>query len=105
MDMIKFTDYGQERDLICTEQEREIFNIISEMADADLRLVRRCDNYVTAVYDDWDIARIKYTNRAKWIQFPVIDRGSTKHRIESVDDVRSMAEFVENSLSHIRKYQ
>lgn len=70
-----------------------------------MKLARRSGNYVTAVLGDWDVARIKYTNRAKWIQFPVIDRGSTKHRIESVDDVRSMAEFVENSLSHIRKYQ
>lgn len=99
------SDYGQERDLICTEQEREIFEILCSMTDAGMELVRRSDNYVTACLGEWDFARIKYTNRAKWIQFPVIDRGSAKHRIESVDDVRSMAEFVENSVSHIRKYQ
>ena len=76
--MINFSNYGQERDLICTEQEREIYDTIRSLLDdynlesALLRLVRKSENYVSVVIgtnDDSsiDVARIKYTNRAKWI--------------------------------------
>lgn len=97
-------NYGQQRDLICTEEEREIFEKIKEMSGADLDLVRRSDNYVTASLGEWDLARIKYTNRAKWIQFPIFDRGSVKHKIESVNDVSSFTDLITQSVEHIRKY-
>lgn len=97
-------NYGQQRDLICTEEEREIFEKIKEMSGAGLDLVRRSDNYVTASLGEWDLARIKYTNRAKWIQFPIFDRGSAKHKIEDVNDVSAFTDLITESVEHIRKY-
>lgn len=101
---------AQERDLICTEEEREIFEAIrSVLADrgadlSPLRLVRVSDNYLTAKYGDWDLARIKYTIGAKWIQFPVLESSTERHYIESPDDVYMYADLLGNSLAHIEKY-
>lgn len=78
---VSLGDFGQERDLVCTEEERIIFRIIVRICEengldvAPLRLTRVSDNYVSAVMDSsadygaMDLARIKYTNRAKWIKF------------------------------------
>lgn len=74
-------NHGQDRELICTEPEREIYEIIVSLAgesllDPDvLRLTRVSDNYISIVMDSsqnygaMDVARFKYTNRAKWIKF------------------------------------
>ena len=101
---------AQERDLVCTEEEREIFEAIrSVLADrgADLslfRLVRVSDNYLTIKYGDWDLARIKYTTGAKWIQLPVLEASTERHYIESPDDVYMYADLLGNSIAHIEKY-
>lgn len=48
--MLEFQNYGQERDLVCTEEEREIFNrIVDEFPDESLRLTRVSDNYVSII--------------------------------------------------------
>lgn len=102
---INFTNYGQERERIATENEIEIFEILKAVTLADdLQLVRKSDNYVSAVIGEWDLARFKYTNRAKWISFPLTDRGTEKIRIEAPEDINNFAELAENSLSVIRKY-
>lgn len=74
------SNYGQERDLVCTEEEREIFDIIRSLCDdynldsEVLELVRKSDDYVSVImrsssgYGLMDVARVKYTNRAKWIK-------------------------------------
>ena len=101
---INFSNYGQERERIATENEIEIFEILKALTAADLQLVRKSDNYVTAALGDWDLARFKYTNRAKWISFPLSERGTEKIRIEKPDDVNNYAELAVNSLAIIRKY-
>ena len=104
MEVLKFADYGQERERIATESELEIFDLIRSMAGHDMGLVRKSDNYVTAVYKGWDLARIKFTNRAKWILFPVIESPSNKHRISDPSDVSEFADLVAESMAHIEKY-
>ena len=76
----KFANYGQTRDVDCTDQEQEIFDTIRSLLDdynldsEVLRLVRKSDSYVSACmessgdYGLMDLARIKYTSRAKWIK-------------------------------------
>lgn len=103
---LKFANHGQERDLICTEQEREIFEIIKCVCDADgldselIQLVRKSDNYVSVVmpsskgYGDMDLARMKFTNRAKWIQ---LAPEFNKVKITDPEDVSVMAEDVRNA--------
>lgn len=99
-------NYGQERDLVCTEEERIIFRIISRICEENnfdvspLRLTRVSDNYVSAVMDSgsgygvMDLARIKYTNRAKWIMF---GPDFKKTQISRPDDVVKMSDDVVNA--------
>lgn len=102
---IKLNDYGQERERIATESELEIFEIIKEITGRDdLRLVRKSNDYVSALLGEWDLARFKYTPRAKWIVFPVIDLGSSKRRINAPEDVREFEEDLNDSIAHILKY-
>ncbi len=100
---INFANYGQERERIATESEIEIFEILKALTGADdLQLVRKSDNYVSAVIGVWDLARFKYTNRAKWISFPLVPPGSEKHRFQEVEDVRNMADLVANAYSAVQ---
>lgn len=102
---INFTNYGQERERIATESEIKIFELLKEITLADdLQLVRKSDNYVSAVIGDFDLARFKYTPRAKWITFPLSDHRTEKLKINDPDDVRTFAELAENSLAKIRKF-
>lgn len=99
------SNYGQERSLDATPEELQIFEIVKSTAESDgLRLTRKADNYVTAVIGDWDLARFKFSSRAKWIMFPVVESGSTKHRINEPADAAGFAAELAKSLEHIRKY-
>lgn len=104
-DVLQFANYGQERERIATESELEIFEIIKSVTGLDdLQLVRKSPDYVTALLGDWDLARFKYTTRAKWIVLPVIEAGSKKHRFDSPGDVAAFSEQLIESVKHIEKY-
>ena len=105
MSDITIAHYGEERERIATESELAIFEIIKEMSGRDdVQLVRKSDNYVSAIIGDWDLARFKYTPRAKWIMFPCVDLGSVKRKIEEPDDVRDFSEEMQRSLATIAKF-
>ena len=100
---INFANYGQERERIATESELEIFNILCSLLDTDeLQLVRKSDNYVTAAIGPFDLARFKYTNRAKWISFPLVPPGSEKYRFDDVEDVRNMDELIRKAYDNVQ---
>lgn len=102
---IKFSDYGQERERIATESEIAIFDVLQELAGQNnLRLIRKSNNYVSAIFHGWDLARFKYTPRAKWIQFPLIDVGSTKRRINAPEDARAFRNEIDSSIAHIKEF-
>lgn len=98
---VTFSHYGEARDLDCTDAEAEIFHIIrSRLDDMNyntdcLKLVRKSDNYVSAVmessgdYGQMDLARFKFTERAKWIKvcpdFEKID-------LNNVEDVTKLSD-------------
>ena len=101
---ITFANYGQERERIATEGELEIFEALRSVTGRDdLELVRKSDNYVSAVIGDWDLARFKYTPRAKWIQFPT-EAKPPKHKLDSPADVADLSDMVLSSLELIEKY-
>lgn len=103
----RIAHYGDEREIDATDEELEIFDTIKGMIvypSDQLRLVRKSDNYVTVMFGDWDLARFKYTDRAKWIAFPVVEKGTTKHYIEDPAEASDFADMVTSSLSHIVKY-
>ena len=98
---VTFSHYGETRDLDCTEAEAEIFHIIrSRLDDMNyntdcLKLVRKSDSYVSAVmdsgsdYGEMDLARFKYTDRAKWIKIcPDFD----KIELMDVEDVAKLSD-------------
>lgn len=104
---LKVVNYGQERDLNCTEEERQIYdNILTALSDAGLdtscmELVRKSDNYVSACmrssnegYGLMDVARFKFTDRAKWIKAGL---AFDKTPIGAPEDVLSMGDgLIEN---------
>lgn len=105
------TNYGQARDLVCTEQEREIYtricDVIAEsgLDAAVLKLVRKSDNYVSVVmesdkYGSMDVARIKYTNRAKWIW----TEATNKVKIAAPEDVANYADALRDAYEFNAKY-
>lgn len=100
----QLANYGQKRDVRATDEELEIFGIIHSITGReDLELVRRSDNYVTAAIGDWDVARFKFTPRAKWIRF-THEVKSPKHPIEAPADVEEMSDMVMASLEHVMKF-
>jgi len=101
---IKFADYGQERDVNATGEELKIFEALKEATGRDLRLARKSDSYVTAVLGEWDLARFKFTQRAKWVSFPTAEAGPPKHKITHPEEAVSFTELITESLAHIDKY-
>ena len=102
---IKFANYGQEHEINATDEELKIFEALKEATGRDLRLVRKSDSYVTAVLGEWDLARFKYTKRAKWISFPSAEVGPPKHKITHPEDAVGFADLIAESLAVIDKYQ
>lgn len=109
MSDIKFANYGQDRDLNCTDEEAQIFGALQEYFQSinldpnQLHLVRRSDSYVTAVFRGWDLARFKYTPRAKWIAFPSVEAGPPKHRISTPSEAVSFVDLLTESIRVITK--
>ena len=100
---IQFANYGQERDINATEEELKIFELLKEATGRDLHLVRRSDSYVTAVFKGWDLARFKYTPRAKWIAFPTVEVGPPKHRITNPDEAVRFTDLIAETIAIIEK--
>jgi len=99
----KMANYGQERDLNCTDEEREAFGFVVQILEeagldtSMVRLMRKSDDYVSAVmtsssdYGDMDIARIKFTPRAKWIK---TGPGFEKTKLAHPSDVQNLSEKI-----------
>lgn len=102
---IRFANYGQERDVNATDEELKIFENLKETTGRDLRLVRKSDSYVTAVLGEWDLARFKFTQRAKWVSFPTVEVGPPKHKISHPEDAAGFTDLIAESLAVIDKYQ
>ena len=100
---LNFAHFGEAREINATEDEAEIYHIIKSLLDdmnynVDcLRLVRKSDSYVSAVmessgdYGQMDLARFKFTPRAKWIKFgPNFDKVALK----DPEDVAGMTDAI-----------
>ena len=101
---IEFANYGQKRELNATEEEEKIFQILCEMTGEPLELIRRSDSYVSACLGEWDLARFKFTKRARWVMFPTAEAKQAKHRIMIPDDVTEFIGLIAQSLEIIKKY-
>lgn len=101
---ISFANYGQMRDVNATDEEIRIFELLKEATERELDLVRRSDSYVTAALGEWDLARFKFTQRAKWVAFPAVETGAPKHKITTPEEAVSFADLIAESLAVIDKY-
>lgn len=88
--------YGEERELNATDGEMEIAEHILQMFfesginTDEFRLIRVSDSYLTLKYNCNDIARFKWSDRAKWIQLPYAADDSGKRYIESINEISEM---------------
>lgn len=102
---LRFAHYGEERDVNPTDEEAEIFDLIrSTTGRDDIELVRKSNSYVSAVICEWDLARFKYTDRAKWIMFPTVEAKAQKHYIDDPEEVYNFTDLLTESLAHIDEY-
>lgn len=100
---IKVQHHGEERTVNATEEEMQIFEIIKELfPDDKIVMVRKSPNYVSAICHGNDIARFKYTKRAKWIHLPyVLD---DKVKLSDPDDVRDIKADLENAVAAAKSF-
>lgn len=102
--------YGEERAVEAESEEAQMFSILSDMFEAkgfdssQLSLVRKSKDYVSAVIGDWDLARFKFTDRAKWIIFPYAEAKAVKHYIEAPDDIKEMDALLSAQIEQMSKY-
>ena len=102
---ITFANYGQEREINATPEELQIAEwILNEFPDDKLRLVRNSDAYVTVKRGSWDIVRLKYTKRAKWLTFPTLEAKQVKHYIDDPDEVEDFEATIKDSIEIAKKY-
>ena len=105
MSEIKFANYGEEREINATPEELQIAEwIINECPDESMRLARVCDDYVTVKRGEWDIVRLKYTKRAKWLMFPTLEAKQVKHYIDDPDEVEDFEAAIKDSIEIAKKY-
>ena len=101
--MLEFAHYGEERELNATPEELQIAEFVSGLFEG-AELVRVSPSYIPVKKGDWDVIRIKYSDRARWVKIPIVDPGSTKRRLESVGDVEQFKDDILKALEHIAKY-
>jgi len=105
---LDFAHYGEERDFDATDEELGIFEelqglvALKELPD-ELRLVSKSGNYLTAAVGEWDLARFKFTDRAKWIMYPSAEH-SVKHKLTCVEDMHEFDDLLDASCERIKKF-
>lgn len=105
-----FAHYGEEREAKFTDEEKQMFDILCGMFKSrgydptQLELTHKSDNYASVVIGDYDVARIKYTERAKWITIPYAEPKAEKHHISVPDDIRQFDDLVDRNIAFIEKY-
>ena len=91
--------------IVGNPEEKEIAEwIINYFPDEPLKLVRMTDAYVTIKRNDWDIVRLKYTDRAKWLMFPSIEAKQKKHYLEDKFEVENYVAAMHDSIEHAKRY-
>ena len=104
---LEFSHYGEERSFDATEEELELFEELQGMTlykrlPAILELTAKSSSYLSAAVGEWDLARFKYTDRAKWIIIPLAEPKAKKHKISSVDDVHDFDDLIDVAVQRIK---
>lgn len=102
MDILKTENYklsiggvNDYPDVEPTDGEAQMFEYIKSVCPA-VEIQRKASGYVTAVYGETDVARFKFTERAKWVMFPYLEDKS-KRRIENVEEMANFDDEIAKS--------
>lgn len=99
---LAMSHYGEERELDCTDGEIAIFEHLCKLYPGkNIRLVRVSKDYVTAKYRAFDLARFKWTDRAKWIMFPTYEFKAKRNYITSVSDIDAYKNILDASIENV----
>lgn len=103
---INFAHYGEERELNATDEELAIAEMFIAMLPSPegCRIVRKSDAYITLEFGVSDLARIKCTEKARWINLPAIDLGKVKRRFDDISEVEQFKEDLIKSYERIKQY-
>ena len=101
--------YGEKREVNATPGELAIFGAFAKLLPEDLaarlEMVRVSDGYVTARIGDWDIARMKSTERTQWISLPIAEVGPPKHKLTDPDtDLPELTDLIDKSIETFRRF-
>lgn len=105
-----FAHYGEERDINATDEEYMVYHILCDMFHDlgydpnQIELVRKSNSYVSAVIGDYDVARIKYSDKAHWIIIPYAEPKSVKHYIDSTSDVQQLNDLLIKAIEDLSKF-
>ena len=103
---LEFAHYGEERDLNATDEELAIAEMFIAMLPSpeDCRIVRKSDAYITLEFGVSDLARIKYTEKARWVNLPIVDLGKVKRRFDDISEVEQFKDDIIRSYEWIKQY-
>ena len=103
---LEFAHYGENRPLNATDNELKVAELVLGMLPPsdDYDIVRKSNDYITVIKGEWDVVRIKFTEKARWVNIPGVDKGGTKRRIENVEDVERFRDELLKSYEYILKY-
>lgn len=103
---LEFAHYGEERDLDATDEEIAIAEMFIAMLPSPegCRIVRKSDAYITVECGVSDLARIKCTEKARWVNLPIVDLGKVKRRFDDVSDVGQFKDDIIRSYEKIKQF-
>lgn len=103
---LEFAHYGEERDLNATDEEIAIAEMFIAMLPSSegCRIVRKSDAYITLEFGVSDLARIKYTEKARWVNLPIVDLGKVKRRFDDISEVEQFKDDIIRSYEWIKQY-
>lgn len=100
---LKMANYGQKREVNATDGEIELYDLLCKMfPEEKIELCRKSNDYVTAMLGEWDVIRFKYSDRAKWIAFPVLEKPQ-KHYIDNPQNIADYEANIRKSIEFIKK--
>lgn len=102
-DKVNFSIAGvnEYADVNATDGEQAIFEFIKSLCPL-AEFTRKASGYVSAVYGETDIARFKFTDKAKWVTFPYM-ANNKKRYIEKIEDLDAFKEDIINSFDFALK--
>ena len=82
-------------DIDANADELQMFDYIKSVCPS-VQIVRKASAYLTAVYNETDVARFKFTERAKWITFPYLENNKKRY-IEKIEDLSAFKDDIVKS--------